>query len=67
MANDETVTMEWFYTTPCGRCGKEVRVGKDLSKGKARFAKPVRAKCASCGHEEEYKATAIDSKSFVPG
>ena len=67
MASDETVTMEWYYTTPCGACGKDVRISRDGSKGKARYnAGPVKAKCASCGHEEVYKPTAIDNKSFAP-
>lgn len=65
MAGDDTMVMEWFYMTPCGRCGQDVQVGKDPSRGKVRYsgASPVRAKCPKCGHEDNYPATAIDNKA----
>jgi DNA-directed RNA polymerase subunit RPC12/RpoP len=63
---DETVTMEWFYTTPCGACGKDIKVGRDVSNGKTRYSKPADLKCPSCGHQETYKPTAIDNKRVAP-
>lgn len=69
MAGDTTVVMEWFHTTPCGSCGKDIRIGKDDSRGKVRYAAsgPVRATCGACGHEDQYPPTAIDAKASVPG
>jgi RNase P subunit RPR2 len=56
--------MQWWYTTPCGRCAKDVRIAKDASRGKSKYSasSTVKAKCASCGHEDAYPASAVDSK-----
>lgn len=65
MAGDDTLVMEWFYMTPCGNCGQDVEVGRDGSRGKARYSgpSPVVAKCAKCGHQGSYPATAVDNKA----
>ena len=65
MPNDKTMALEWHYTTPCGSCGTIIRVAKDPSCGKSpysNFHRSVRATCKSCGHEEEYPASAVDNK-----
>lgn len=63
-SEDRTVAMEWWYTTPCGRCGQDVRIAKDNSRGKVKYSisSTVKVKCASCGHEETYPASAVDNK-----
>ena len=69
MNEEKTVVMEWYYTTPCGKCGQDIRIGRDMSRGKKKFSGPghQRAKCASCGNEDSYPATAIDNKPFSSG
>lgn len=65
MPSDKTVVLEWYYTTPCGSCGHDIRINKDLSRGKTKYsgASNLRAKCTKCGHEDSYPATAIDNKA----
>lgn len=62
--HDRTVAMEWWYTTPCGRCGHDIKIAKDASGGEQRYnATPtVKAKCAGCGHEDTYPASAVDNR-----
>lgn len=66
MAGDDTVVMEWFYATPCGRCGHDIRIEKDPSRGKSRFSVggSVTAKCTKCGHQDSYPSSAVDGKPF---
>lgn len=64
MPQDKTVVMEWHYTTPCGRCGRDIRITKDASGGEKKFSESatVRVSCTKCGHEDTYPASAVDNK-----
>jgi len=62
--NDKTMVMEWYYVTPCGHCGKPIRIAKDPSCGQKRYADAaaLRLTCKDCGHQDSYPPTAVDNR-----
>ena len=66
MSSDKTVVMKWHYTTPCGQCGRDIKVAPDPSNGKQKFngAPTVTLKCEDCGHQGSYPASAVDNKKL---
>jgi hypothetical protein len=64
MSNDKTVILKWRYTTPCGMCGTRISIADDPSGGEKKYSEgaTVRASCPSCGHQQDYPASAVDNK-----